>query len=329
MNRSPIPWLGTNGFTWNPVTGCTFGCDYCYARTIARRFTEATPAMIAEALEEFEGTAFNAELHNEMAPRVFPVGFLPTVYSHRMSEPSRARGASKVIFVSSMGDLFDAAFSDEVIAEVIRNIAVAKDHTFVLLTKQAERMQQFMSRCGDNERMGWVTHDGTPPAGGYEGTGRIVGYGEWPLPNLILGVTVTNQEDADTRVPLLLETPAAYRMVSVEPMLGPVDLSFINTTPPLNALAGVRALMKGETQTARIPSLDFVAIGAKTPGKPLHESPIDIGGMTLTNPRTADLRALLAQCAEARVPVNYKHGNDTPSVDGIPYDCTLAELVKS
>jgi hypothetical protein len=47
---------------------------------------------------------------------------------------------------------------------------------------------------------------------------------QWPLPNVWLGVSVENQKWADTRIPALLETPAAVRFLSCEPLLGPIDL---------------------------------------------------------------------------------------------------------
>ena len=46
----------------------------------------------------------------------------------------------------------------------------------------------------------------------------------WPLPNIWLGVSVENQATADERIPLLLQTPAAVRFISAEPLLGPIDL---------------------------------------------------------------------------------------------------------
>ena len=49
------------------------------------------------------------------------------------------------------------------------------------------------------------------------------GYG-CVLPNVWLGVSCENQETADRRIPLLLQTPAAVRFVSLEPLLGPIDL---------------------------------------------------------------------------------------------------------
>ena len=48
--------------------------------------------------------------------------------------------------------------------------------------------------------------------------------GRWPLPNVWLGVSVENQRFADERIPLLLETPAAVRFISAEPLLGPIDV---------------------------------------------------------------------------------------------------------
>ena len=48
-----------------------------------------------------------------------------------------------------------------------------------------------------------------------------------PFPNVWLGVSVENQPHADERIPLLLQTPAAVRFISAEPLLGPVDLGLL------------------------------------------------------------------------------------------------------
>lgn len=50
------------------------------------------------------------------------------------------------------------------------------------------------------------------------------GLKEWPLPNVWLGVSAEDQARADERIPLLLDTPAAVRFLSAEPLLGPIDL---------------------------------------------------------------------------------------------------------
>src|SRR3546814_11669438 len=47
---------------------------------------------------------------------------------------------------------------------------------------------------------------------------------QWPLPNVWLGVSVEDQKRADERIPYLLTTPAAVRLLSCEPLLGPVRI---------------------------------------------------------------------------------------------------------
>lgn len=80
--------------------------------------------------------------------------------------------------------------------------------------------------------------------------------GGFPVfPNLWLGVTAENQEQADKRIPELLQIPAAVRFVSVEPMLGPVDLGLFGTVP--GAWVGGRYLPMYDL-------LSWVIIGCET-----------------------------------------------------------------
>lgn len=71
--KTKIDWCD---WTWNPASGCTRNCPYCYARKIARRF-----------------------------PKVYPFGFKPTFYDDRynMKLPKKP----KIIFVGSMFDIFN------------------------------------------------------------------------------------------------------------------------------------------------------------------------------------------------------------------------------
>lgn len=73
MNKTKIEWTD---YTWNPITGCLHGCDYCYARKIAERF-----------------------------PKAFPQGFAPAFHQERLQEPIKLKKPSK-IFTVSMGDMF-------------------------------------------------------------------------------------------------------------------------------------------------------------------------------------------------------------------------------
>lgn len=273
MNRTNIPWAD---FTWNPITGCTRGCDYCYARGIAKRFGNSafTHSDVAHIADE-----------RMMA---FPFGFAPTIYPHRLDEPLHRKKPS-VIFLGSMGDLFDPAFPDEFRDRVFATIAAAPRHTFMLLTKRAPEMLRYFN--------GWIWRKGP-----------------FPLHNLWFGVTVTNQADADERIPLLLGTPAAHRFVSVEPMLGPVDIRFAG-----HSEIGLHVLQCG---------IDLVIVGGKTPGKPLHEQtclwesdgqrPIEMLRCITAGMET--LRSLRDQCLAAGVPFHYKHGGTNPPLDGVVYD---------
>lgn len=286
MNRTSIPWAD---FTWNPTTGCTFGCEWCYARKVAARFGSGFPEYDAED----ECRAKPSE--------VFPYGFMPTVYEHRLDEPLR-RKKPAVIFLGSMGDVFDPAIPDEFRDRIFATVAAAPQHTFVVLTKRAEAMRAYLTR-GLVANLALCEEFARNP------------YIHWPLPNLILGVSVTNQADSDERIPLLLDTPAARRMASIEPMLGPVDVS---------EYVGIAWKPDGRDKWSR--RLDFVAVGGKTPGAPLHHPnhcpTFDEDGEHI-HPELVALRSLRDQCLAAGVPFHYKHGSTNPPLDGVTYDAEV------
>lgn len=129
--------------------------------------------------------------------------FRVTLHSEKLDEPFRWRKPRKV-FVGSMGDLFHEDVPDEFIRKVFGYMHHFKQHTFMVLTKRPERMATFIRWYSD-----WV------------------GFNAWPSEygHVWLGTTAENQDAADERIPILLQIPAAVRFVSVEPMLGPVDLT--------------------------------------------------------------------------------------------------------
>ncbi|MHB8122623.1 MAG: DUF5131 family protein [Desulfuromonadaceae bacterium] len=105
-------------------------------------------------------------------------------------------------------DFFHEAVPDEFIYRALRIMRDCERHTFLVLTKRPDRMKQVIGKF-------WIHHPGF-----------------WPLPNVWLGVTAENQEQADKRIPILLQISAAVRFVSVEPMLGPVSLRLYLPNPP-------------------------------------------------------------------------------------------------
>lgn len=130
------------------------------------------------------------------APHHFDV----TLHPERLDQPLRWK-KPRMIFVCSMGDLFHEDVPDDFILQVWQVMFKARRHTFQVLTKRPGRMLAVVSEFENLLREKPVI-----------------------LPNVWLGVTAENQEQADKRIPILLQTPAAVRFVSVEPMLGAVDI---------------------------------------------------------------------------------------------------------
>ena len=122
-------------------------------------------------------------------------GFNVTLHEDQLSLPLRWR-EPRVVFVNSMSDLFHDDVPDEFIDAVFATMEAAELHTFQVLTKRPGRMASWTRRFR--------------PA---------------PLPNVWLGTSVEDQRWANVRVPILLETPAAIRFLSCEPLLGPVTLT--------------------------------------------------------------------------------------------------------
>jgi protein gp37 len=110
------------------------------------------------------------------------------------------------VFVCSMSDLFHEGLKDRETLAVLNAMAAAPQHTYQLLTKRPWNMVDLLRLWG---RLAHTEE-----------------YGSAPIPpNWWMGVTICNQAEADAKIPHLLKVPAKVRWLSVEPMLGPVDLS--------------------------------------------------------------------------------------------------------
>jgi protein gp37 len=187
--------------TWNPVTGCTKvspGCDHCYAENIARRFAGS---------------------------KAFPNGFDVTLHEDRVDQPYRWKKPARV-FVNSMSDLFHQDVPDLFITRVFEVMEANPQHTFQVLTKRHARMRSFVQRREAQREEYAAKFDDCPTE-----AMRNSPAAKWararsgqPPANIWLGVSVENQRWADIRIPALLETPAAVRFLSCEPLLGPIDL---------------------------------------------------------------------------------------------------------
>lgn len=132
MNKTKIEWCD---MTWNPVTGCYHGCEYCYARRIAERFKGEYNF---ETLMHEQQTEFPCVVA-EKYKSPYPCGFTPTFHSYRLDEPQRVKKPQN-IFVCSMADLFGEWVPDEWIEQVFHACEKAPWHRYLFLTKNPQRL---------------------------------------------------------------------------------------------------------------------------------------------------------------------------------------------
>lgn len=135
-------------------------------------------------------------------------------------------------------NVFDKTVPLKIIGRIFAVMALCPQHLFIVVRKTARMMKVFctyqmsVDRIYDEVCDRTVTEDlpvileapGIPIIKGLNEFRRVK-LGQWPLPNFWFGIPAEDQPTADERIPDLLATPAAKRIVSVEPMLGPVDLS--------------------------------------------------------------------------------------------------------
>lgn len=224
--NSKIEWTDD---TWSPVLGCTrvsSGCDGCYAIRSARIRAHSPSATVAAAY---------AGLTHHTGGRLDWTGEV-NVVEDRMTQPLRWKKPRR-IFVNSQADLFHEQIPDKVIARIFAVMALTPQHTYQVLSKRHGRMRSLLTdRCtcgsghvsGEHFRsaMAWAASKANPDRlpGVPDDAEAQVRQAPWPLPGVWLGVSVEDQHWADIRIPALLETPAAVRWISAEPLLGPLDL---------------------------------------------------------------------------------------------------------
>jgi protein gp37 len=213
--------------TWNPIrarnkaTGKTGwhcvhmseGCRNCYAE----RLNVKPGATGGTGLPYKPGHEKDIEIFLDERALLAPLGW---------KRPRR-------IFVCSMTDLFADFVADEWLDRLFAVMALCPQHTFQVLTKRPERMRAwfttFVPPLDLEERIRVIAAGilkrrfGVPDEHPRDTLSRLNPF-PWPLPHVWLGVSAENQETAAARIPELLQTPAARRFVSAEPLLGPVDL---------------------------------------------------------------------------------------------------------
>lgn len=225
---STIEWLrsddGTQGVSWNPVTGCSpqsAGCLNCYAAALASRGMS----------QDHRGLTTNKKRRNATGKLVNLPVFNGTIRLHpeRLEHPLSWRKPRRV-FVNSMSDLFHPKVPFVFIAAVFGTMAVADQHTYLVLTKNPRRAAQWYEWIAARTTM---FEDSDLPQ--VENSTlirttanlllRLRGMPcRWPIQNVQLGVSAEDQPNWNARVPELARCPASVHWVSIEPMLGSIRM---------------------------------------------------------------------------------------------------------
>lgn len=141
MNKTRIDWCDS---TWNPITGCLHGCEYCYARDVAHRFGagwETASGNYPVLDEPMYGQRIGKDGKPETRKEVYPYNFTPTFHRYRLNDYIGKKGRN--IFVCSMADLFGKWVPDEWIEEVFSACEKAPQHNYLFLTKNYRRYREF------------------------------------------------------------------------------------------------------------------------------------------------------------------------------------------
>lgn len=197
--------------TVNPFVGCrkiSAGCNHCYAEKMSMR-------LCAMGQEKY-------------FPVVTPNGWNGnTNFAKKELKKLFDWKKPRMIFMVSMGDLFHENNATNDIAMVFAAMYLNQRHTFQLLTKRprdAEFVLKDENFWSSYHKYCNSLHDEYIKPLEQELYFFDEVREEWPLKNVWLGVTAENQEQANKRIPILLQIPAAKRFVSCEPMLGPIGL---------------------------------------------------------------------------------------------------------
>jgi protein gp37 len=262
------------------------GCRFCYAEKINHRL----------------GTGIDFKAQNRDKVEIF-------LDEKILAEPLHWRHPRK-IFPNSMTDWMADFVPDEWRDRMMAVMALCPHHTFLPLTKRADRQRVYASAFATPGCVGRHLHALAEEAKGcaftvWQAQDRLI---HWPLPNVWKGVSCEDQPRADERIPLLRDTPAAVRWVSLEPLLGPVDLSLLHYDGITNidALSGRHGVGRSHAPGTR---LDWVVAGAESgPGA----RPCDLDWV----------RGVRNQCSWAGVPFFWKQDVvrgrkiSTPELDG-------------
>ncbi|KKN53616.1 hypothetical protein LCGC14_0600470 [marine sediment metagenome] len=271
-------------YSWSPVIGCTKVSAGC-----ANCYAERMAARLWRMGRGDYGSVLGIEDYKWNGEIFCRKDFLDKPLHWR--KPRR-------IFVCSMSDLFHEKVPWGFIEKVMATIEQCPQHTFQILTKRPQGMAEYFNSLGKR----------------FELSNCL---------NLHLGVTCENQAMADERIPILLQIPCAVRFVSIEPMLGSVDLEYIKDFKRPNkfveyeriySLSGRRSILGHEISS---PKLDQVIVGCES-------------GPKRRPCKMEWVRDIVQQCDAANVKLFVKQldldGKVEHNIDNFPKDLQIRDL---
>lgn len=261
--------------TFNPWIGCTKvgpGCDHCYAENL---------------MDKRMGVAIWGPGNERV--RTKPANWkMPLRWNAQADAFMAQHGRRQRVFCASLADVFDNAVDPQWRADLFGLIQQTPNLDWLLLTKRIGNVRGMLAE---------LAH-GSDPA--------LSLLDMMPLPNVWIGATIVNQTEADRDIPKLLDVPARVRFLSMEPLLGPVDLTKLMNPGPLHQRGAFINALSGGTY-GEVPAtgerlrithsplehIDWVIVGGESgPGaRPMH-------------PDWA--RSLRDQCEAAGVPFLFK-----------------------
>lgn len=315
MDKTKIEWADAS---WQVTRGCSrvsAGCGThmggCYAERMAYRLEHylAQPKYAGTTWMSKHGPRWTGKLNLDYDALRIPLHWR----------------APRRIFVDSMSDLFHDSVPDDFIDAVFGVMNACEYygtaqgdafhwHTFMVLTKRSKRMREYLA---SDRREEWARAaanygGGRDPDGLYD---QIAGR-KGPPPHIWCGVSAENQDAADERILDLMQTRAAVKWVSAEPLLGPIDLTNGRAnrwTMPTQTDAFGRGVEWTDPGASFIPPLDLVIVGAESGPNP--------------RPMQEDwVRVLRDQCAANGTAFFYKQGAtpkgrkvSLPLLDGVQH----------
>lgn len=267
MNNTKIDYVS---FSWNPVSGCSKaseGCDHCFA-------------------ERFSSRLKGRSGYDRDTP------FKPTIHPSKLIDPLKIK-KPQVILVPTMGDLFHRDIPFTYVDAVFGVMAIASQHTFLVLTKRPSHVLEWFDRIDRRKHPNQFIHSlnmyrdrifEDPNKNNEPILDKTIdslsrGY-PWPLPNVWFGVSCENQYRADERIPILRKIPAVKKFVSLEPLLGNIYLESIMIESDISEFNG-------------FDFIDWVIVGGEK-------------GHGARPMRASWVENIREQCAENKIPYFFK-----------------------